>query len=470
MEREISGLGGESVDHETSGSSGGATNPQDENTNAYWFEQDKLYRIQTRYTYPEAWDRGSGVSLWDVEGKEYLDFESGQVCVSSGHCHPDYTRALQQQAARLVQTGSAYTDPTQVRLLKKLAEITPAPFQKSYLACTGSESNEAAIRLARAYTGRIEIISFPGNYHGMTEGSCGATGFGGLYRAPYGVTAPGVSFLPNPFTYPVPGNPRFAYRDPAVSAACIEFCERMLDDTTSGRPAAIMLELIQSAAGVRMLPVEFVREIRRICTDRDALLIIDEAQTGIGRLGKWWGFEHYGIVPDIITASKTLGGGVPLSAVITSAEIADKAVERGYRQSSSHTGDPLLCATAIANLEIIEREHLIENVATLGAYLKTELEKLAAESPILGEIRGIGFLLGIEVVRSKARGEPNHEAIAALTTRCRESGLLTGWWKSLHLAPNIIRLMPPYVLDRPTADRALGILRKAVREVGSLGA
>ena len=294
----------------------GHNNMSAENTNAYWFELDKQYRIQTRYTYPEAWDRGSGVSLWDVEDKRYIDFESGQVCVSAGHCHPDYTKAIQQQAAKLVQTGSAYTDPTQVRLLQKLAEITPEPFQKSYLACSGSESNEAAIRLARAYTGRIEVVSFSGNYHGMTEGSWGVTGFGGMYRAPYGVTPAGMSFLPTPYTYPVPGKKRFAYRDPDVVAACIEFCEQMLDSTTSGEPAAIMLELIQSAAGVRMLPIGFVREIRRICTERGALLIIDEAQTGMGRLGKWWGFQHYGIVPDIITASKTLGGGVPLSAVI----------------------------------------------------------------------------------------------------------------------------------------------------------
>jgi 2,2-dialkylglycine decarboxylase (pyruvate) len=440
-----------------------------ERTNSYWFELDKLYRIDHRFTYPVCWERGEGARLYDVEGKEYLDFESGQVCVTAGHCHPAYTQALQDQAAKLVQTGSAYTDPTQVRLLQKLAEITPPPFQKSYVACSGSEANEAAIRIAKAYTGRFEVVAFPGNYHGMTGGSWSVTGFGKAYKAPFGPAMPGTVWLPTPFSYPVPGNPPYPDRDPAVVDACIAFCEQMLDESTGGRPAAVMLELIQSAAGVRMLPRAFVQAIRRMCTERGALLIVDEAQTGMGRLGTWWGFEHYDIVPDIIVASKTLGGGIPLSATITSAEIADVAVANGYKQSSSHTGDPLLCAVGLANIDIIEGERLVDNARDIGAYLKQGLEKIAATSPVIGEIRGIGLLLGIEVVRDKATAAPNVEAIAAITEQCREGGLLTGWWPSHHLASNIIRLMPPYTLTRAEADEALEIMATAVRAVGNLG-
>jgi 4-aminobutyrate aminotransferase-like enzyme len=251
--------------------------------------------------------------------------------------------------------------------------------------------------------------------------------------------------------------------------ACIAFCEQMLDESTGGRPAAVMLELIQSAAGVRMLPRAFVQAIRRMCTERGALLIVDEAQTGMGRLGTWWGFEHYDIVPDIIVASKTLGGGIPLSATITSAEIADVAVANGYKQSSSHTGDPLLCAVGLANIDIIEGERLVDNARDIGAYLKQGLEKIAATSPVIGEIRGIGLLLGIEVVRDKATAAPNVEAIAAITEQCRDGGLLTGWWPSHHLASNIIRLMPPYTLTRAEADEALEIMATAVRAVGNLG-
>ena len=328
----------------------------------------------------------------------------------------------------MVQTGSAYTDPTQVRLLQKLAEITPEPFQKSFLACSGSEANEAAIRIAKCYTRRFEVVSFPGNYHGMTSGSWSATGFGKSDKAPFGPAMPGTVWLPNPFSYPVPGNPRFPERDPAVVDACIRFCEGLLDATTGGGPAAILLELVQSAAGVRMLPKAFVQALRRMCDERGALLIVDEAQTGMGRLGTWWGFELYDIKPDIIVASKTLGGGIPLSAVITSAEIADTAVANGYTQSSSHTGDPLLCAVGLANIGIIEREGLVENARKMGDYLIHGLEAIAKSSPVIGEIRGTGLLLGVEIVRDKNTGEPNPAAIAALTERCRDNGLLTGWW------------------------------------------
>lgn len=448
----------------------GSNMPSDyEPSNEYWIKLDKQYRIAHRYTREIALVKGEGTKLWDVEGKSYLDFEAGQVCVSAGHCHPAYTEALQRQAGLLVQTGSAYTDPTQALLCQKLAEITGSPFQKSYLACTGSEANEAAIRIAKAYTGRYEVVSFVGNYHGMTMGSWAVTGYGGYFREPFGAGPPGVTFLPTPYCYPVPGRPRLPHKDPDTVAACIAFCEMMIEETTSGKPAAIMLELIQSAAGVRMLPVEFVKAMRRICDERGALLIVDEAQTGIGRLGRWWGFELYDIKPDIIVASKTLGGGVPLSAVITTAAIADKAVERGYRQSSSHTGDPLLCATGLANIGIIEDENLIANVSKESAFLKAGLEKIAAESPIVGEIRGTGFLLGIELVRSKDSGEPNQEGIEAVTDHCRKHGLLTGWWPAKHLASNIIRLMPPYNLTHAEAEEALGIIRNAVRAAGAIG-
>ena len=435
-------------------------------TNDYWLDLDRRYRIQSRHTHPICLARGEGVRPWDVEGNAYLDFEAGQICVSTGHCHPEYVAALKAQAETLIQTGSAYTATAPILLQKKLAEITPGAFQKSFLACSGAESNEAAIRLAKAYTGAYEIVSFSGNYHGKTLGSWSATGFGGAARAPYGPGLPGMIFLPTPFAYPVPGAEPYPHEDEAVVDACIAFCERHLDAASSGKPAAFMVELIQGAAGVQVLPKRFVQWIRRACDERAALMIVDEAQTGMGRLGgSWWGFEHFDIVPDVITASKTLGGGVPLSAVITTAEIADAAVDRGYGQSSSHTGDPLLAAAGLANIAIIERLSLLENVAELSAYMRRRLEALAESSAVLREIRGIGFILGLELVRSKATGEPNEDATEAFTLACRERGLLTGWWRDSNLAPNIVRLMPPYILTREEADLALAIIEAALATV-----
>lgn len=438
-------------------------------SNEFWLEMDRRYRIQSRVTHPICLKRGQGARLWDVADREYLDFESGQICASVGHSHPDYIAAVKAQLDKLVQTGSCYIDITQVRFQEKLAETTAGAFQQSFLACSGSESNEAAIRLAKSYTGRSEIVSFLGNYHGHTFASWSVTGFGGKARSGFGLPMPGVTFLPTPFDYVLPDQPRFPDRDTGLIDACFRYGRRMLDASTSGQPAAIMVELIQSAAGVRTLPVEYLIAIRQLCDERGALMIVDEAQTGVGRLGSWWGYQQFGIVPDIVTASKTLGGGAPLSGVLVSERLGQEAVARGYRQSSSHTGDPLLCAAGLATLEIIERDNLLENVTTLGGYLKSELQKLCDASPVGGEIRGRGFLLGVELVRSKAGGEPNSEATELFTEECRKRNLLTGWWKVPYLASNIVRLMPPYTLTKAEADEALNIVEEALKATGSTG-
>lgn len=438
-------------------------------SNEFWIDLDKRYRIQSRFTHPVCLTRGKGARLWDVENRQYLDFESGQICASVGHSHPDYIAAVKAQLDKLVQTGSCYIDATQVHFQEKLAEITSGRFQQSFLACSGSEANEAAIRLAKSYTGRSEIVSFLGNYHGHTFGSWSVTGFGGQARKGYGLPMPGVTFLPTPFDYLVPNQPRFPGRDSDLIEACLRYCERMLDSTTTGEPAAIIVELIQSAAGVRSLPIDFLKGIRRMCDERGALLIADEAQTGVGRLGTWWGFEQFGIVPDIVVASKTLGGGAPLSGILVSEKLGREAVSRGYRQSSSHTGDPLLCAAGLATLEIIEREGLLKNVSVMGEYLKNGLQRLCDDSPVGGEVRGRGFLIGLELVRDKATGEPNGDATQVFTEECRKRSLLTGWWRVPYLAANVVRLMPPYTLTKEEADEALSIVETALKAVGSTG-
>ena len=439
------------------------------NSNPFWLDLDRQYRLQTRFTHPICFTRGKGTTLWDVEERQYLDFESGQVCASVGHSNPEYISAVREQLEKLVQTGSCYIDETQVRFQEKLAETTGGRFQQSFLACSGSESNEAAMRLAKIYTGRTEIISFIGNYHGHTFGSWSITGFGGKAREGYGAPMPGVTFLPTPFDYPVPNQPRFPGEDEGVVEACLRYCERAIDGTTSGKPAAIVVELLQSAAGVRSLPVSFLKGVRRICDERGALMIADEAQTGVGRLGTWWGFEQYGVVPDILTASKTLGSGAPLSAVLVSRKLGEAAVEMGYSQSSSHTGDPLLCAAGLATLEIIERRDLLGNVRAMSELLIAGLQRICDASPVGGKVRGRGLLLGIELVRSKETGEPNAEATARFTDECRKRGLLTGWWPVAFLAPNIVRLMPPYTVTRAECEDALDIIESALKVTGSLG-
>jgi 4-aminobutyrate aminotransferase-like enzyme len=428
-------------------------------SNADWLALDRQYRIDHRYTAPIVLERGHGVRIWDVEGREYLDFESGQVCVSTGHCHAKLVDALAEQARTLMQTGSGYTDVPQILLAKKLAEITPGRLQKCYFAATGSEANEAALRIARLYTGRTEVAALMRGYHGMTHGSLSVTGFGGFLRNVPGSGVPGVAFLPTPYAYRCP----YKGCDGACNLTCVQQAAEVLDWTTSGRPAAIILEVILSAGGMIVPSVAYLQAIRRLCDERGALMIVDEAQTGIGRTGRWFGVEHFGVVPDIITMSKSLGGGVPLSAVITTAEIADTVSARGYYQSSSHTGDPLLAAVGLANIRIIEEEGLLENAAAQGAYLKARLEDLRDRYEIVGDVRGIGLMLGIEIVADKTTRARAGDLATAISQYALEHGLLLGHRPSGAVSGNIIRILPPLTITRAEIDAALAILERAVQ-------
>lgn len=428
-------------------------------TNADWIALDLQYRIQHRYTAPIIPVRGQGVRLWDAEGQEYLDFESGQVCVSAGHCHPTLVAALAEQAATLMQTGSGYTDIPQILLAKRLAEIAPGRLQKCYFAATGSEANEAALRIARLYTGRSEVAALIRGYHGMTHGSLAVTGFGGFFRNAPASGLPGVAFLPTPHSYRCP----YKGCDGACNLTCFRQAEEILDWTTSGRPAAVILEVILSAGGMIVPSREYVQAIRDLCDRRGALMIVDEAQTGIGRTGRWFAVEHFGVVPDIITMSKSLGGGIPLSGLITTAEIADTVSERGYYQSSSHTGDPLLAAVGLANIRIIEEEGLLQNVAEQGAYLQARLEDLRERYEIVGDVRGIGLMLGIEIVADKATRAPSGLLATAISQYALGHGLLLGHRPSGAVSGNNIRILPPLVVTGGEIDEAMGILERAVQ-------
>jgi 4-aminobutyrate aminotransferase-like enzyme len=427
---------------------------------AGWLELDRKYRIKGRYDITQVLVRGEGVRVWDADGRSYIDFESGQVCASTGHCHPAYTRAIAEQAATLVQTGSGYTDPPRILLAQKLAEIMPGDLERSYFACTGSEATEAALRLAKIYTGRTEIVALMRGYHGMTHASLAVTGLGGKFRAVPGSGLPGVTYLPAPYAYRSP----FRDLDGEPDMAAFRQGLEIISWTTSGAPAAFILEVVMSVGGMIVPSVEYVRAVRRWCDEVGALLIVDEAQSGLGRTGRWFAVEHFGVVPDIVTTSKSLGGGVPLSGVTTTARIADKVAELGYHQSSSHTDDPFLCAVGLANIEIIEREGLVENAARQGAYLGEAFEAMRRKYGIVGDVRGLGLMLGIEIVTDKASRTPSARHAAAISQYCRDHGLLLGHRPTGAVSGNIIRILPPLILRRQEADEALAILDKAIAE------
>ncbi|KIW84299.1 hypothetical protein Z517_03549 [Fonsecaea pedrosoi CBS 271.37] len=423
---------------------------------ADWLELDKKYRIQGRYDISQVLVRGKGVRVWDADGKAYIDFESGQVCASTGHCHPAYTKAIVEQASTLVQTGSGYTSPARVLLAQKLAEIMPGRLSRSYFACTGSEATEAALRLAKIYTGRTGIVALVRGYHGMTHASLSVTGLGGKFKSVPGSGLPDIIYIPTPDTY------RSPFKDDHDCMASFRQGLEIINWTSNGSPAAIILEVVMSVGGMIIPSKQYVQAVRKWCDQTGTLMIVDEAQSGVGRTGKWFAIEHFGVVPDIITTSKSLGGGVPLSAVTTTPEIADRVAERGYHQSSSHTDDPFLAAAALANIEILERDSLVQNADHMGRYLKDKFEELKAQHDIIGDVRGLGMMIGVEIVVDKASKTPSPEHAAAISQHCRDHGLLLGHRRTGAVSGNVIRILPPLVLGRCEADQSLSIFSDAL--------
>lgn len=430
-------------------------------TSKSWIERDRASRIQSRYTFPEVLERGSGTNVYDTDGREYLDFVSGQVCAVAGHAHPKYADAIAKQAHTLIQRGSAFTDTCQIQLAEKVAQMCPGDLNKSYFACTGSESNEAALRMAKLITGRFEVAAVVRGYHGLTAGSFGITGLGGVFREGYGPMQPGAVFLPAPYVYRCPF--KGCDQDGAACAmTCLEHGLDTLRRTSSGRPAAVFIEVIQSAGGVVVMPPEWLREIRRLCDEWGALLVIDEAQTGFGRTGKMFAFEHYDDVrPDILTMSKSLGGGAPVSGVIVRDELAAELESKHYYQSSSHTGDPLLSAAALANLTIIEEEGLVENAQKVGDLLHNGLDELDKRYDIIGDVRGIGLFLGFEIVESKETRTAASDLAVKVSANCQRNGLLIGHVPGA-VSENIVRILPPLTTSASEAERALEILDSAL--------
>ena len=445
-------------------------------TNRGWLElSDRFLLRHPLRNAPLIPDRGEGIYMWDVEGNRYIDFQSGQLCVTLGHSHPDYVEALTGQARKIMQTGTSFITASEVLLAEKIAEVAPDPLQKSFFACTGSESNEMALRLVRKVTGRFEVIALQRGYHGQTYGSASITGRGGHLREGYGPMPTGVSFIPTPYTYRC----QFCADEECCNLGCTKAAEMVIESSTSGRPAAFFYEPMMSAAGQIVPSVEWMQAMAEICKDRGILMVADEALTGFGRTGKWFAFEHFGVVPDIVTCSKGLGGAVPLCAVVTSAEIADDAVAKGFLPFSSHAGDPLLCAAGLANLEIIQRDNLVENARVVGQYFMQRLQQLAAESEIVGEARGLGLCLGIELVTDKQSRAPNFEAAQAISLDCYERGLcmqvlaMAGLdhriqRRALEAAgAHVLRFMPPITITVEQIDEAMEILEGAVRAAGS---
>jgi 4-aminobutyrate aminotransferase-like enzyme len=426
--------------------------------NDYWVELDRKYRAQVRKTRAIVLEKGKGVEVWDVEGKKYLDFESGQMAMVAGHSHPVVLERIREQIELLMQNSIRVLNIPRVLLAKKLSEIVPDPLAKSFFLSTGSESVEASLRLAKKYTGRFEVVALLRGYHGRTAGSQSYTSISRGARDGYGPLLPGATFIPAPYCY------RCAFNETLpCNLSCLSYAEDVIDRTTSGQPAAMLIEIMQGVGGTIVPPIEWVKRLRKICSEREILLIIDESLTGMGRTGKWFGFEHYDIVPDILTTSKALGQGVPVAAVTTSDEIAEKAMASGFDQGATHMGDSFQCAVALANIEVIESENLLEKSIRMGALLKKGLNDLQAKFEIVGDVRGMGLFLGLEIIESQASKRPDANRTFKLVSECEDRGLLLGGGiPTGGLGTNTIRLCPPLVITEKQATTAIEIIEEVL--------
>ena len=400
--------------------------------------------------------RAKGSYLYTEDNRAVLDFSSGQMCATIGHSHPEILKAIKRAGDTVIHLDSTMLSPDVVALANRLCELLPETLGKVQLLNTGGEANEAALRLAKISTGRFEIIGMAGSWHGTTTGAASTTYAHG--RKKYGPVMPGSLAIPAPNCYRCP----IRHCVDQCDMACLDVGFDMIDATSVGEEAAVIVEPIQSAGGIIVPPQGYFSRLRELCDQRGMLLIFDEAQTGLGRTGQLFGFTDEGVTPDILTLSKTLGGGLPLSAVITSNTVADAAKSKGFSHYTSHASDPFTASVGLAVVDVILTENLVERAASMGQYLQDRLAELQLRYKAIGDIRGRGLLLGVEIVADRATRAPGHELIKLLTNRCFQLGLNVNRVGGLH---SVWRLAPPLTISKSEIDRAIEIMDQAFKEI-----
>ncbi|MEU9068855.1 aspartate aminotransferase family protein [Streptomyces sp. NPDC048306] len=408
---------------------------------------------------PEVVVRAAGTSVFTESGRELLDFTSGQMSAILGHSHPAIVSTVREQVAHLDHLHSGMLSRPVVELARRLAGTVPEPLEKALLLTTGAEANEAAVRMAKLVTGRHEIVSFARSWHGMTQAAANATYSAG--RKGYGPAAPGNFALPVPDRY----RPSVVDADGELDwRRQLDLGFEMIDAQSVGSLAACLVEPILSSGGVVELPPGYLAALADKCRERGMLLILDEAQTGLCRTGDWYAFEHEGVVPDILVLSKTLGAGLPLAAVLTSAEIEQRAHERGFLFFTTHVNDPLPAAVGNTVLDVLVRDRLDERARQLGTALREGLDQLAARHDVVGDVRGRGLLLGMELVGDRVLGEGGADRLgAAVTRRCFELGLHMNIVQLPGMG-GIFRIAPPLTASDEEIARGVAVLDRSLAD------
>jgi 4-aminobutyrate aminotransferase len=412
--------------------------------------------ISPSYTrcYPLVASRGEGVIIEDVDGNRFLDFSAGIATVSTGHCHPKVVEAIERQSARLIHmSGTDFYYENMVELAEKLAATAPGGVpRRVYFGNSGTEAMEAAMKLARYHTGREKFIAFRGAFHGRTLGALSLTASKAVQRRGFGPLVPGVYHAEFPDTYRRPAS--LSAEDHA--AACVQAIEEHLFRAIlpPEEVAAIVVEPIQGEGGYLVPPRNFLGELAHLAGKHGILLVLDEVQSGMGRTGKLWASEHFGVTPDIFTSAKGIASGLPLSATIARAEIMNWPPGA---HASTFGGNPVAVAAALATMQLLEHE-LIANSARMGAYILDRLGTWPRRFPHVGDVRGLGLMIGIEIVRDQQNKERAPELRDRLVSLAFERGLLV-----LGAGRNSIRLSPPLIITRDQADFAVDTLEECLK-------
>jgi 4-aminobutyrate aminotransferase len=425
-------------------------------------EGDQKY-ISPSYvrSYPMVAESGCGIVVTDVDGNEFFDFSAGIAVTSTGHCHPEVVAAIQKQAAQLIHmSGTDFYYESMVELAGRLSKIAPmrGP-HRVYYGNSGAEAIECALKLARYHTKRQNVIAFYGAFHGRTLGALSLTASKPQQRRRFAPLVPGVTHVRYPDVYR--GCVGSAQEADNFALGCARFIEEKLFRTTlpPEEVAAIFVEPIQGEGGYVVAPAIFMRELRHICDRHGILLVVDEVQSGVGRTGKWWAVEHSGIEPDIVCMAKGIASGMPLGITLARAEIMDWVAGS---HASTFGGNPVAIAAALATLDVIEKERLIENAASVGKHILQRMAEWPASLKLVGDVRGRGLMIGVEIVKDKVSKEYASAERDRIVEMAFERGVLF-----LGCGPSTIRLCPPLVVTKEEAEIAVNVLEECIAAVSS---
>ena len=428
-------------------------------TGDFWSAADNhLVRYGASFV-PRIISRAKGSHVFDETGAAILDFTSGQMSSVLGHSHPDVVATVNRSMSNLDHLYSGMLSRPVVDFAQTLAATLPDSLSKVLLLTTGAESNEAALKMAKLYTGRYEVVSFDRSWHGMTAGATSATFSAG--RRGYGPPMPGNLTLPTPNAYRSPFRRADGSHDWETE---LDYGFAMVDAQSAGSLAACLVEPILSSGGIIEPPPGYLRRLKQLCAERGMLLILDEAQTGVGRTGSMYAFERDGVVPDLLTLSKTLGAGLPVAAVVTGAEIESVCHERGFLFFTTHVSDPLAAAVAHTVLTVVQRDGLVDRAARLGQRLRAGLADLQHRYEQIGDIRGRGLLQGLELVTDKNSKTPADALGAEVTAACLKRGLHMNIVQLPGMG-GIFRIAPPLTIAEAELQEGLDILDDALGSV-----